>query len=60
MAIRPLRDRPVRRRSLRHVPTLLLIHGFRGDHHGMQLIVDALPEYEVLVPICQASAKPLR
>lgn len=31
-------------------PRLLLIHGFRGDHHGMQLIVDALPEYEVLVP----------
>ncbi|MGC8035697.1 hypothetical protein ACP3WA_26685, partial [Salmonella enterica] len=22
---------------------LLVIHGFRGDHHGMQLIVDALP-----------------
>lgn len=31
-------------------PKLLLIHGFRGDHHGLQLIVDALPEYEVLVP----------
>lgn len=31
-------------------PRLLLIHGFRGDHHGLQLIVDALPEYEVLVP----------
>lgn len=29
---------------------LLLIHGFRGDHHGMQLIVDGLPEFEVLVP----------
>ena len=27
-----------------------MIHGFRGDHHGMQLIVDALPEYEVMVP----------
>lgn len=31
-------------------PRLLLIHGFRGDHHGMQLIVDALPEYEIFVP----------
>ncbi|GAB3189059.1 alpha/beta fold hydrolase [Nesterenkonia suensis] len=29
---------------------LLLIHGFRGDHHGMQLVVDALPEQEILVP----------
>lgn len=29
---------------------LLLIHGFRGDHHGMQLIADGLPEFEVLVP----------
>ncbi|MGJ9371933.1 alpha/beta fold hydrolase [Nesterenkonia sp. CF4.4] len=29
---------------------LLLIHGFRGDHHGMALIVDALPEFEVFVP----------
>lgn len=31
-------------------PRLLLIHGFRGDHHGMQLIVDALPDYEIFVP----------
>lgn len=29
---------------------LLLLHGFRGDHHGMQLVVDALPEQEILVP----------
>lgn len=31
-------------------PRLLLIHGFRGDHHGMQLITDALAGFEVLVP----------
>lgn len=31
-------------------PRLLMVHGFRGDHHGMQLITDALPEYEVLIP----------
>ncbi|GFZ90103.1 alpha/beta fold hydrolase [Nesterenkonia alkaliphila] len=31
-------------------PRLLMIHGFRGDHHGMQLIADALPEFEVWVP----------
>lgn len=29
---------------------MLMVHGFRGDHHGMQLIVDGLPEFEVLVP----------
>lgn len=29
---------------------LLMVHGFRGDHHGMQLIVDALPEQELIVP----------
>lgn len=31
-------------------PRLLMVHGFRGDHHGLQLIVDALPEFEILVP----------
>ncbi len=31
-------------------PRLLMIHGFRGDHHGMQLMVDALPEFEIFVP----------
>lgn len=34
---------PARRR-------LLLIHGFRGDHHGMTLLADALADHEVLVP----------
>lgn len=40
---------PVRRRRGPR-RRLLLIHGFRGDHHGLQLIVDALPEQEILVP----------
>ncbi|MDZ5077913.1 alpha/beta hydrolase [Nesterenkonia sp. HG001] len=40
---------PVRRRRGPR-RRLLLIHGFRGDHHGMQLVVDALPEQELLVP----------
>lgn len=31
-------------------PRVLLIHGFRGDHHGMQVMVDALADYEVFVP----------
>lgn len=27
-----------------------MIHGFRGTHHGLQLIADQLKEYELLVP----------
>jgi pimeloyl-ACP methyl ester carboxylesterase len=27
-----------------------MIHGFRGDHHGLQLFADALPEYRVIIP----------
>ena len=30
--------------------TIVLIHGFRGDHHGLQLIADALPEFRVIIP----------
>lgn len=30
--------------------TLVFVHGFRGDHHGLQLIADALPEYRILIP----------
>lgn len=29
---------------------MLMIHGFRGDHHGLQLMADALPEFELMVP----------
>ena len=31
-------------------PTLILIHGFRGTHHGLAKIVEALPEYRLIVP----------
>lgn len=31
-------------------PRLLVVHGFRGDHHGMEPLADALPEFEVLAP----------
>jgi pimeloyl-ACP methyl ester carboxylesterase len=27
-----------------------MIHGYRGDHHGLQLFADALPEYRVIIP----------
>lgn len=29
---------------------VVFIHGFRGDHHGLEPIVAHLPEYRVLVP----------
>jgi pimeloyl-ACP methyl ester carboxylesterase len=30
--------------------TLVMIHGFRGDHHGLQLIADSLSEFRVIIP----------
>lgn len=29
---------------------VLLIHGFRGDHHGLQALAGALPDYEITIP----------
>lgn len=29
---------------------LFMVHGFRGDHHGLLRIVDALPNHRVIVP----------
>ncbi|MEB4616341.1 alpha/beta fold hydrolase [Leucobacter sp. M11] len=31
-------------------PPLLLVHGFRGDHHGLELIAQRLPGFRVIVP----------
>jgi pimeloyl-ACP methyl ester carboxylesterase len=31
-------------------PVIIMIHGFRGTHHGMDLIAQALPEYHIIVP----------
>ncbi len=31
-------------------PRIVLIHGFRGDHHGLELFSCALSEYTVIVP----------
>lgn len=33
-----------------HAPQLLAVHGFRGDHHGLELIVDGLTDFDVWVP----------
>lgn len=32
------------------LPTIVMIHGFRGTHHGLERIVEQLPEYNVVVP----------
>ncbi|MGO3885967.1 MAG: alpha/beta fold hydrolase [Mycetocola sp.] len=31
-------------------PTLIVVHGFRGDHHGLELIAQNLPTHHVIVP----------
>lgn len=31
-------------------PTIVMVHGFRGTHHGLQRIVDQLPDYHIVVP----------
>jgi pimeloyl-ACP methyl ester carboxylesterase len=30
--------------------TIIMIHGFRGTHHGLEKIVESLPDYHVIVP----------
>ncbi len=30
--------------------TIVMIHGFRGTHHGLQYIVDHLPQYRIIAP----------
>lgn len=36
------RDEPAR--------TMLVVHGFRGDHHGLLRVVEALPEMHIIMP----------
>lgn len=31
-------------------PTIVLVHGFRGDHHGLSAIAGALSDFHVVVP----------
>ncbi|HET7414482.1 MAG TPA: alpha/beta hydrolase [Arthrobacter sp.] len=31
-------------------PTILMVHGFRGDHHGLLKIVTAMPQARIVVP----------
>lgn len=30
--------------------TIVMVHGFRGTHHGLQLIINRLPEYKIIIP----------
>src|SRR5690349_12893899 len=30
--------------------TILVIHGFRGDHHGLLRVADQLPEMRIIMP----------
>ncbi|WP_461168820.1 alpha/beta fold hydrolase [Arthrobacter sp. Z1-15] len=43
------------------LPPIFMVHGFRGDHHGLLRIVEALPRHRVLVPDLPGfgSAEPL-
>ncbi|WP_066903697.1 alpha/beta fold hydrolase [Millisia brevis] len=31
-------------------PTVLMLHGFRGDHHGLELPAAFLPNYRIVIP----------
>lgn len=33
-----------------HAPVLVLVHGFRGDHHGLEPVVAQLPGFRVVSP----------
>lgn len=31
-------------------PTIIMIHGFRGTHHGLGLVANNLPKYRIIIP----------
>ena len=31
-------------------PTILMIHGFRGTHHGLEKLIAELPDFRIIVP----------
>ena len=44
-----LRDEPSPEDDIAVEPaTLVFVHGFRGDHHGLALLADCLPEHRIL------------
>ena len=34
----------------KNAKTLILIHGYRGNHHGLEAIAGALPDFNILIP----------
>jgi pimeloyl-ACP methyl ester carboxylesterase len=36
--------------SNRDAKTLIFIHGYRGNHHGLEAIAGALPDFNILIP----------
>ena len=36
--------------NAKNKPTLVYIHGFRGTHHGLQLVIDKLPDIHSVAP----------
>lgn len=38
-------------------PIIVMIHGFRGTHHGLELIAAQLPNYRVIIPDLPAFGK---
>ncbi|HWT33987.1 MAG TPA: alpha/beta hydrolase [Microbacterium sp.] len=43
-------DEPVDGSAGAHAPTLVTVHGFRGEHHGLAPVVHQLPGYRVVSP----------
>ena len=33
-----------------NAPTLVFIHGYRGNHHGLEAIAGALPDFNIVIP----------
>jgi pimeloyl-ACP methyl ester carboxylesterase len=31
-------------------PTIVVVHGYRGDHHGLEPVVDLLPDFHIVSP----------
>ncbi|MFC8302442.1 alpha/beta fold hydrolase [Specibacter sp. NPDC057265] len=32
------------------VRTIVMVHGFRGDHHGLERVVELLPQHRIIMP----------
>lgn len=32
------------------IPTIVMVHGFRGDHHGLEEVAAMLPDFRIIIP----------